>query len=90
MVSDIYHQLAQFVEIGKGLQYKGKGLPTNAQTLSQFPFPDAVRGFARMTPDLRIDSQPPDSWLSVDPRVISRPRTGTRTGVHIFLKLCAS
>jgi hypothetical protein len=78
-------QLAQFVEIGKGLEYKSKGLPTDAQTLSRFPFPGAIRGFARMTPALRLDSQPPESWMSVDPRVISRPRTGTTIGVPQIL-----
>ena len=78
-------QLAQFVEIGQGLEYKGKGLPADAQTLSRFPFPGAVRGFARMTPDLRIDSQPPEIWMSVDPTVIRRPRTGTTTGVPQIL-----
>jgi hypothetical protein len=78
-------QLAQFAEIGKGLEYKGKGLPADAQTLSRFPFPGAVRGFARVTPDLRIDSQPPEHWMSIDPTVIRRPGTGTTTGVPQIL-----
>ena len=73
--------LARFVEIGQGLQYKGKGLPADAQTLSPSQFAGAVRGFARMTRALRIDSQPPEIWLSVDPTVIRRPGTGTTTGV---------
>jgi len=77
--------LARFVEIGKGLEYKGKDLPADAQTISHFHFPGAVRGFARMTSDLRIDSQPPEIWMSVDPMVISRPRTGTTTGVPQIL-----
>jgi hypothetical protein len=78
-------QLAQFAEIGKGLEYKSKGLPADAQTLSRFLFPGAVRGFARMTPDLRIDSQPPEIWMSIDPIVIRRPGTGTTTGVPQIL-----
>jgi len=77
--------LARFVEIDKGLEYKGKDLPADAQTISHFHFPGAVRGFARMTSDLRIDSQPPEIWMSVDPMVISRPRTGTTTGVPQIL-----
>jgi len=78
-------QLAQFAEIGKGLEYKGKGLPADAQTPSRFPFPGAVRGFARVTPDLQIDSQPPEYWMSIDPTVIRRPGTGTTTGVPQIL-----
>jgi len=77
--------LARFVEIDKGLEYKGKDLPADAQTISHFHFPGAVRGFARMTSDLRIDSQPPEIWMSVNPMVISRPRTGTTTGVPQIL-----
>jgi hypothetical protein len=73
--------LARFVEIGQGLQYKGRGLPADAQTFSRFQFPGAVRGFARMPRDLRIDSQPPEIWMNVDPTVIRRPGTGTTTGV---------
>ena len=77
--------LARFVEIGKGLEYKSKNLPADAQTISHFHFPGAVRGFARMTSDLRIDSQPPEIWMSVDPMVIRRPGTGTTTGVPQIL-----
>jgi hypothetical protein len=77
--------LARFAEIGKGLEYKGKGLPADAQTLSRFPFPGAVRGFARVTPELQIDSQPPEYWMSIDPTVIRRPDTGTTTGVPQIL-----
>jgi hypothetical protein len=77
--------LARFVEIGKGLEYKGKDLPAGAQTLSRFQFSEAIRGFARMTPDLRIDRQPPEMWMSVDPAVIHRPGTGTTTGVPQIL-----
>jgi hypothetical protein len=73
--------LARFVEIGKGLEYKGKDLPADAHTFSRFQFPGAVRGFARVTPDLRIDSQPSELWMNVDPTIIRRPGTGTTTGV---------
>src|SRR4029453_12665453 len=73
--------LARFVEIGKGLEYKSKNLPADAHTISHFHFPGAVRGFARMTAELRIYSPPPESWMSVDPTVIRRPGTGTTIGV---------
>jgi len=76
-----FPQLAQVAEIGQGLQYKGKDLPADTQTISHFQFPGAVCGFARMTPDLRIDSQPPESWMSVDSTVIRRPGTGTKIDV---------
>ena len=69
-------------EIGKGLEYKGQEkLPAGAQTISPRQFPGAVRGFARITRDLRIDGQPPEVWMSVDSAVLSRPRTGTTVGV---------
>lgn len=71
----------RFVDIGQGLQYKGKGLPAGVHTFSPAPFPEAVRGFARMTRGLQIDGQPPETWMSIDPTVIRRPGTGTTTGV---------
>jgi hypothetical protein len=72
----------QIAEIGKGLEYKGKEtLPTGAQTLSSNPFPGAVHGFARITPDLQIDSQPHEVWMSISPAVIRRSGTGTTVGV---------
>lgn len=73
--------LAYFVEIGKGLEYKGKDLPDEAQTLSNQYFPGAVRGFDHINRDLRIDSQPPETWMSVNTSVIRRPGTGTKLGV---------
>jgi hypothetical protein len=78
-------QFASSVEIGQGLAYKSKDLPADAQTISHLHFPGAVRGFARMTADLRIDSQPPERWLSIEPAVIRRPGTGTTTGVPQIL-----
>jgi hypothetical protein len=72
--------------IGKGLEYKGSSsLPRDIQTLSSSPFPGTVRGFARLTSDLRIDGRPPEVWMSVDPIVISRPRSGTTVGVPQIL-----
>ena len=73
--------LARFVAIGQGLQYKGRSLPADAQTVSCCHFPGAVCGFAHVTPELRIDRQPPEIWMNVDPTVIRRPGTGTTTGV---------
>ena len=68
----------QFAEIGKGLEYKGKNtLPADARTISPDHFPGAVRGFDRLTPDLRIDCQPSEVWMSVDLTVIRRRGTGT-------------
>jgi hypothetical protein len=76
----------QLAEIGKGLEYKGQDkLPAGAQTLSPHPFPGAVRGFARITRALRIDGQPHEVCMSVDPTVISRPRAGTTVGVSQVL-----
>jgi hypothetical protein len=69
-------------KIGKGLEYKNKAvLPANAQTVSPFPFPGAVRGFARLSKDLEIHGQPPEVWMSLDDRMISHRRTGATVGV---------
>jgi hypothetical protein len=71
-----------FAKIGQGLMYKSQNnLPVNAQTVSSNPFPGAVHGFARLTPDLHTDGQPPEVWMSIDPAVIRRPMTGTTIGV---------
>jgi len=76
-----FPRLADLAEVGKGLEYKGRDLPVNAPTLSSMPFPGAVRGFARITPELQIDGQPSEVWMSIDPAVIRRSLTGTVTGV---------
>jgi hypothetical protein len=78
-------RFASLAKIGQGLQYKGKDLTPGARTLSPFSFPGAVRGFARLTPDLRIDGRPPEVWMSVDSTVIRRPGTGTTVGVPQIL-----
>ncbi len=73
-------------KIGKGLDYKGKSsLSEGVQTISSVPFPGAVRGFARLTQDLRIDGQPPEVWMSIAPKAISSPRSGATTGVRQVL-----
>jgi N-6 DNA methylase len=72
----------EIAHIGKGLEYKNKAvLPANAQTISPHPFPGAVRGFANPRKDLQIHGQPPEVWMSLDPRVISHRRTGATVGV---------
>jgi type I restriction-modification system DNA methylase subunit len=68
-------------EIGKGLEYKGHGIPSGALTYSEREFPNAVRGFVRFERDLRIHELPREWWMNLDPSVIQAPRHGTRIGI---------
>jgi hypothetical protein len=79
-------RFSQFAGIGQGLTYKGAdNLPVGAQTIASDPFPGAVRGFAHLTPELRIDGLPREVWMSLEPTLISRPRSGTTTRIPQIL-----
>jgi hypothetical protein len=78
----ILAKLSDIAKIGRGIEYKSvRNLPPGARIISQHHFPKAERGFARVTSDLRIDSQPPEVWISTDQQVIRRPGAGVITGV---------
>ncbi|MCY2987062.1 MAG: N-6 DNA methylase [Planctomycetota bacterium] len=69
-----------FVDVGQGLQYKGAGLPAGAQTISEYEFPGAVRGFARFERDLQVHELPRETWMSLDRKLILRESYGAEIG----------
>ncbi len=71
-------RLADFAEVAKGLEYLS-GLPAG-ETFSATKFHGAARGFVRLSPSLRIDGQPREMWLSLEPEKIRRSGSGTETG----------
>ncbi len=77
--------LSDVATVGKGLQYMAHP-PKGMKTISEETFPEAVRGFSRLDPALRIHEQPREMWMSLDPKCISARRHGaqTRTSQVIF------
>jgi hypothetical protein len=73
--------LEDFADVGKGLEHKGKGLPPGAITVSDQPFPGAVKGFANVEETLELHGLPEEVWFNLAPDVIRRKGLGTVTGV---------
>lgn len=77
---EIFPRLTDIASIGQGLSYKGPKEIGNQHTISSHSFPQAVRGFARIAPRLLIHDQPRVTWMSLDPGLIGRERSGTKIG----------
>lgn len=73
------HKLKDVAEVGKGLEYRSDR-PKRAVMFAQERFAHAKRGFARPGRSLAIHEQPQEVWLSLDPRIIRRPGSGTLVG----------
>ena len=68
--------LSSIAELGKGLEFKASGLPTNARTVEDKPFPGSVEGFASSSGDWGIHEHPPLMHFSLSEDVIRRLGTG--------------
>lgn len=74
-------RLGDWVTGGKGFEHVGKEkLPPGAQTVSDGPFPGAVRGFTDVGRALMLHGLPRERWVSLDRTVLRRPLHGTLTG----------
>ncbi|MFL6232314.1 MAG: N-6 DNA methylase [Thermoanaerobaculia bacterium] len=82
---ELFPRLTDIASIGQGLSYKGRKKIGNQQTIASHSFPQAVRGFVRIPPRLLIHEQPRESWMSLDPNVIERERSGAKGGLGQIL-----
>lgn len=75
--------LGESAEIGQGLSHKGVDDPTapkRAVRESSTPMEKLTSGFTYWTETLMTHELPPETWLSLDPKLIGRPRSGTKCG----------
>ena len=69
-------------DIGLGLFYHSKHLPSDAKTYSTKKFEGAIQGFYRIEPaDIAITNQPTLYWMNLQKEALQRTRAGTTTGV---------
>jgi N-6 DNA methylase len=79
-------QFSSIATIGQGLAYKGAhNLPDGAITMATRRFPGAKKGFAGWSNKPKTHELPQTVWMNLDPAVIRRPGTGTKTGVPQIL-----
>lgn len=72
--------LGTLADVGLGLIYLGRELPSDARTYSADRFPGAVRGFVHFDCEY-LHQTPTAYWLNVSDDVLLRSRAGTTTGV---------
>jgi hypothetical protein len=82
---ELFPRLTKIASIGQGLSYKGRKELGDQRTTSSHSFPQAMRGFVRIAPRLLIHEQPREYWMSLDPAVIGRERSGTQVGLEQIL-----
>jgi hypothetical protein len=71
----------QYAEIGQGFSHIGRKdlSPSRKTTLvAEQQFQNAVRGFVAFDHHLQTHQVPQERWVNIDPKVISRPRSGIR------------
>ncbi|MCX7427576.1 MAG: N-6 DNA methylase [Planctomycetia bacterium] len=79
-------RLSQFAIVGQGMFFRGAGsLPAGAVTVSKRRFAGAKKGFAVWYEGVRLDGQPREVWLNLDPSVVDRTVTGATTGIPQIL-----
>jgi N-6 DNA Methylase len=74
-------KIEDVAEIGKGLEYKSRGISSGMVTYSKHEFPNAVRGYVRFERNLQIHELPREFWMNLDSSVVQAPRHGTRLGI---------
>jgi len=72
-------------DVGQGLSYKGRDLPKAAITISAHKLPGFVQGYTKFPEGINLTEKPTPLWMNLDPKVISRPRWGTKTGTAQIL-----
>ncbi len=72
--------LGTMADVGLGLIYLGRELPSGARTYSADRFPGAVRGFVHFDCEY-LHQTPTAYWLNLSDDVLLRSRAGTVTGV---------
>ncbi len=75
-----FDTLGSTAVVGKGLEYLGRALPTDAITYSESPFAKAERGFVHFDSEVALHELPTAYWMNLDTNVIRRAGVGTTTG----------
>jgi hypothetical protein len=78
-------KLASVADLGQGLVYHSKDLPTNCATFSTQRFARSKQGFVTFDSGLLLHQLPTKFWMSLDPSCIRRPQHGTVTGIQQLL-----
>lgn len=72
--------LVDVAEVGRGLEYRGKHLPSGRTTYSKEHFPEGHRGFVLFDRGLYLHELPEPYWMNLDPSVIRRAVSGATVG----------
>lgn len=72
--------LGMVAAVAKGLDYRGH-LPPGTATYSEQEFPDSHPGFVRFDRRVPLHGLPKLYWMSLDPSVVSSPRSGAAIGI---------
>lgn len=81
-------RLSDFAEVGQGFTHLGEDspkLPKGVVLVSDKKFDGAVRGFVTPGHDLLTHHIPREKWVNIADEVLSRPRSGTKTGTAQML-----
>ena len=73
-------KLADVASVGQGLIYRGEDLPSGSTTYSEHRFAGSRQGFVLFERGLQLHELPKHYWMSLDPKVIRRPVSGTTVG----------
>lgn len=77
-----YQGVGEICEIGQGLAYHGKDLPSGTKTYSAEKFPGAVEGYYRFEPaNITLTNTPTLYWMNLEKDAILHTRTGATTDV---------
>jgi len=72
--------LVDVADVGRGLEYRGKDLPSGKTTYSNERFPAGERGFVLFDRGLQLHELPKPYWMNLDPSVIRRAVCGATVG----------
>jgi len=72
--------LVDVADVGRGLEYRGKDLPSGSTTYSDEHFSGSHRGFVFFDSGLYLQELPKLYWMNLDPFVIRRAVSGATVG----------
>jgi len=80
-----FPRLCLFADVGQGFSYIARRSLEGFTTQRKSQFPGGIEGFAKFNENIKITEEPEKWFLNLDPRLISRKRWGTKTGVPQLL-----
>ena len=73
--------LRNVAQVGKGLEYQGRDLPSGSMTYSKKEFTGSQSGFVHFSHGVETHELPRRYWMNLDPSVIRRAGDGARVGI---------